>query len=66
MKANFKFKEEIVKTKLNDIDLFKLENHGIKSILGQLKQKVWLGLKLRGESVIISEIKFLGLDEATK
>jgi len=30
-------------------------------MIGKLRNKVWLGLKLRGERVTLSELKFKGL-----
>ena len=61
MKAVFLFKGESIRTNLDDIDIFRLEKSGIKSIIGSLRTKVWTGLKLRGEKVTPSELKFKGI-----
>ena len=60
--AKFLFKNEIVKTELNAVELLQLEKSGLKSVIGRLRNKVWTGLKLRGESVTLSEIKFKGVE----
>jgi hypothetical protein len=60
--AKFLFKEELVRTELSQIEIFQLEKNGIKSMIGRLRNKVWLGLKLRGEKVTLSELKFKGIE----
>lgn len=62
MKAKFLFKEREVKTELDVIELMQLEKEGIKSIIGRLRKKVFTGLKLQGEKLILSELKFKGLE----
>jgi rRNA pseudouridine-1189 N-methylase Emg1 (Nep1/Mra1 family) len=61
MEAIFLFKNELVITELDKLELFQLEKSGLKSMIGKLRNKVWLGLKLRGERVTLSELKFKGL-----
>lgn len=62
MKAKFLFKNEIVISELDKFEVFKLKKEGVKSMIGQLRNKVWTGLKLRGEQVTLSELKFKGIE----
>lgn len=62
MEAKFLFKKELVKTELDELELFQLEKNGLKSMIGRLRKKVWVGLKLRGEKVTLSELKFKGIE----
>lgn len=62
MEAKFLFKNEMVKTELDAVELFQLQKIGVKSVIGRLRNKVWTGLKLRGESVTLSELKFKGVE----
>ena len=62
MEAKFLFKEREVRTELNQIELMQLKKEGIKSLVGRLRKKVFCGLKLQGESLILSELKFKGLE----
>lgn len=62
MQAKFLFKTELLKTELNPVELHQLKQSGVKSIIGKLRSKVWTGLKLRGESVTLRELKFKGLE----
>jgi hypothetical protein len=62
MEAKFLFKSELVRTELDELELFQLEKEGLKPMIGRLRNKVWLGLKLRGEKVTLSELKFKGVE----
>jgi hypothetical protein len=66
MEAIFLFKNEFVKTELDKLELLQLEKSGLKSMIGVLRNKVWVGLKLRGERVTLSELKFQGLKKTKK
>lgn len=61
MKAQFKFKEEVVTTILTDIEELMITQGRRRELTPRLKDKVWIGLKLRGEKVTKSEIKFIKL-----
>lgn len=63
MKAIFLFKDELIKTELNKVEVLQLERNGVISVMGKLRKNVWLGLKLRGENVTLSELKFKGLEQ---
>ena len=62
MEAEFLFKDELVRTELDELEQFQLRKFGLKSMIGRLRNKVWLGLKLRGEKVTLSELKFKGVE----
>ena len=62
MEAKFLFKNELVRTELDELELFQLEKNGLKPMIARLRDKVWLGLKLRGEKVTLSELKFKGVE----
>ena len=62
MEAKFLFKDELVRTGLDKLEIFQLEKNGLKAMIGRLRNKVWLGLKLRGEKVTLSELKFKGVE----
>ncbi len=62
MEAKFLFKSELVRTELDELELFQLEKEGLKPMIGRLRNKVWLGLKLRGEKVTLNELKFKGVE----
>jgi len=62
MEAKFLFKDELVRTELDKLEIFQLEKNGLKSMIGRLRNKVWIGLKLRGEKVTLSELKFKGVE----
>lgn len=62
MEAKFLFKDELVRTELNELELFQLEEFGLKSMIGRLRNKLWTGLKLRGEKVTLRELKFKGVE----
>ena len=60
--AKFLFKNELVRTELDELELFQLEKYGLKPMIGRLRNKVWLGLKLRNEKVTLRELKFKGVE----
>ena len=62
MIAKLLFNDEVIKTKLDELELFQLTKHGIKFLIPRLKEKVWIGLKLKGEKVTKREIKFIELN----
>lgn len=62
MNAKFLFKEKEVITELDVVELIQLEERGVKSLIGRLRRKVFTGLKLQGETLILSELKFIGLE----
>jgi len=61
MTAQFEFRRRSYYIDLIDVEIYQMQKSGIKSIIGRLKQRVWLGLKLDGESATIREIKYKGL-----
>ena len=59
MKAQFKFKDENITIELDVLEEMQLKKEGRRGLVSRIKNRVWTSLKLRGESVTMSEIKFI-------
>jgi len=62
MEAKFLFKNRLLRIELDELEQFQLEKYGLKAMIGRLRNKVWIALKLRGEKVTLSELKFKGVE----
>tara|TARA_R100000808_G_scaffold19434_1_gene42159 strand:- start:3221 stop:3412 length:192 start_codon:yes stop_codon:yes gene_type:complete len=62
MKAIFEFKNKNYILPLTKLYSYILKKDGLKTLIPRLKKEVWTNLKLRGENVTISEIKFKGIN----
>ena len=62
--AKFQVKEtKFLSMKLGFVELMELKECGVKSIIGRLKSGLLTHLKLNGEVVSFSDLKFKGLEE---
>ena len=59
MKAQFKCKDENITIELDVLEEMQLKKEGRRGLVSRIKNRVWTSLKLRGESVTMSEIKFI-------